>query len=266
MIITGSSQSVNVNISESDIAFRRAQLLGTADISVSGMIRPYSHELYDTCINKSSFTVDKNLNRQHFSKSFPVGQLSFLPLVVNQQYNSSYPFGWNDGSMIPARGYQLQVSTGVYWHYGPLHIQINPEIVWAQNSNFDTISTRSLNSKALSTYYGYYINYIDYPEQYGNGRYQKVFWGQSKVSLQWKAIEAAVSTENIWWGPGIRNSLIMSNNAPGFLHVSLNTIKPIKTGIGSFEFQLIGGLLKSSGIVPANVVSSPIYTPKRDNK
>ena len=27
----------------------------------------------------------------------------------------------------------------------------------------------------------------------------------------------------------------MSNNAPGFAHITLNTIKPIETGIGTFE-------------------------------
>ena len=40
----------------------------------------------------------------------------------------------------------------------------------------------------------------------------------------------------------------MSNNAPGFLHATIHTEKPIKTKIGSFEFQMIGGQLKNSGI------------------
>ena len=51
----------------------------------------------------------------------------------------------------------------------------------------------------------------------------------------------------MWWGPGTRNSLIMSNNAPGFLHFTLNTKKPIETFIGSFEGQIISGKLEGSG-------------------
>ncbi|MFX9097187.1 capsule assembly Wzi family protein, partial [Acinetobacter baumannii] len=47
----------------------------------------------------------------------------------------------------------------------------------------------------------------------------------------------------MWWGPGSQNSLLMSNNAPGFLHLTLNTRYPIKTGIGNFEFQFISGKL-----------------------
>ena len=59
-----------------------------------------------------------------------------------------------------------------------------------------------------------------------------------------------VSTENLWWGPGVRNSLIMSNNAPGFGHISFNTTAPVLTKIGSFEWQLISGVLQNSGLLP----------------
>jgi hypothetical protein len=56
-----------------------------------------------------------------------------------------------------------------------------------------------------------------------------------------------LSNENLWWGPGMKNSLLMTNNGPGFLHLTLNTVKPIKTPIGSFEGQLVGGRLEPSG-------------------
>jgi hypothetical protein len=35
----------------------------------------------------------------------------------------------------------------------------------------------------------------------------------------------------------------MSNNAQGFLHFTFNTTRPLKTAVGSFEFQLIAGRL-----------------------
>src|SRR5437588_4009709 len=43
---------------------------------------------------------------------------------------------------------------------------------------------------------------------------------------------------------------MMSNSAPGFLHWTFNSSDPIKTLIGSFEWQIIGGRLKQSGFVP----------------
>ena len=75
-------------------------------------------------------------------------------------------------------------------------------------------------------------------------------FGQSKITLSYKNVEAGVSTENMWWGPGTQNSIMMSNSAPGFLHWTFNSISPVKTVIGSFEWQLIGGTLKQSGYLP----------------
>ena len=56
--------------------------------------------------------------------------------------------------------------------------------------------------------------------------------------------------KTLWWGPSIRNSIMMSNHAQGFKHITFNTIKPIKTFFGAFEFQIITGRLKNSGFTP----------------
>jgi hypothetical protein len=53
------------------------------------------------------------------------------------------------------------------------------------------------------------------------------------------------SSENIWWGPGQYNSLLFSNNAFGFYHLTLNTRKPAKTFLGSFEGQILMGKLEN---------------------
>jgi hypothetical protein len=43
---------------------------------------------------------------------------------------------------------------------------------------------------------------------------------------------------------------MMSNNAQGFPHITLNTQRPIKTPIGSFEGQILTGRLDGSGFNP----------------
>ena len=43
---------------------------------------------------------------------------------------------------------------------------------------------------------------------------------------------------------------MMSNHAEGFKHITFNTIKPIKTFIGNFEWQVITGRLENSGFTP----------------
>jgi len=40
---------------------------------------------------------------------------------------------------------------------------------------------------------------------------------------------------------------MMSNNARGFEHITVNTIKPLNIGIGNFEFHLVTGKLVESG-------------------
>ncbi|MBS1528276.1 MAG: hypothetical protein JST19_21705, partial [Bacteroidetes bacterium] len=96
------------------------------------------------------------------------------------------------------------------------------------------------------------VNGIDAPERFGSSSFQKFYPGQSKITLNFGKVEFGASTENIWWGPGVKNSIMMSNSAPGFLHWTFNSSAPVKTPIGTFEWQLIGGYLKQSGYPPAD--------------
>jgi hypothetical protein len=95
-------------------------------------------------------------------------------------------------------------------------------------------------------------NGIDAPEHFGNSSITHLYPGQSKITINIHNIEAGVSTENMWWGPGTQNAIMMSNAAPGFLHWTINSAAPIKTPIGSLEWQLIGGNLKQSGYPPTD--------------
>nr|WP_255496107.1 capsule assembly Wzi family protein [Mucilaginibacter sp. FT3.2] len=117
----------------------------------------------------------------------------------------------------------------------------------------------------MGAYFGT-INGIDAPERFGNSSITHLYPGQSKITLNYKSVEAGVSTENLWWGPGIKNAIMLSNSAPGFLHWTFNSAKPVKTIIGSFEWQIIGGNLKQSGFMPDDVsklvYGSNLYSPK----
>jgi hypothetical protein len=169
--------------------------------------------------------------------------------------------------MIPANGYQSQLSFGFYSRIGPLSVQVQPEIVYAQNRNFNTFPATHSDSVWKSYYY--VLNRIDNPEKYGNDSYTRLFPGQSSIRLNVKKLSLGVSTENLWWGPGIRNALIMSNNAPGFRHISLNTTSPITSRIGSFEWQIVSGILQNSGIIPPDTSRAfngqGLYLPKRNS-
>jgi hypothetical protein len=156
-------------------------------------------------------------------------QVSALPITLITQYNSHHPFGWNDGAMIMAKGVQTFVRAGVYMRYGIMEAQLAPEWVYAANNKFDTSVNWGSNA---------------------GGVYNKVFPGQSAAGIRLGSLSMGVSSQNLWWGPGMRSSLLMSNNAPGFLHAYIRSNRPVKTPIGNFEWQLIGSRLDSDSTRP----------------
>jgi hypothetical protein len=60
----------------------------------------------------------------------------------------------------------------------------------------------------------------------------------------------------------------MSNNAPGFAHLTFNTTSPVLSPIGAFEWQLVAGSLDGSGILPPDTgrtyLGRQLYNPKPD--
>lgn len=236
----GQALPVGSNILED--YYRRMQLKGQRDSLVSFMVRP----IYST----EQFPADSLFESTPEIEHFLGGKGSFrvLPATLRNQYNTHHPYGWNDGSMIPAKGYQAQFSAGFYVSVGWLTVQLQPEWVLAQNRQFATFPSAHTDS-VWNAYYGF-LNDIDNPEKFGTGSYVKLFPGQSSIRLNYKKLSLGVSTESLWWGPSIRNALLMSNNAPGFLHLTLNSRAPMKTFLGHFEWQVIGGILENSGILP----------------
>ena len=218
-----SAQTIPVGMPGIDDAFRILQLQGKLDIKYSLSSRPF---FTDKSITTDSINhlIDQSTSietiRKHFAGKY--GVVEILPLTFSSQFNSHHPYGWNHAGMIQAKGIQTFVSTGVYASVGPLSIQLKPEIVYAQNPEFEH-----------STEYG----------AVSKGAYSHLFPGQSSVRLNIRAVSVGLSSENMWWGPGIYNSLLMSNNAPGFPHLIFNTTRPIKTPIGNFEWQIIAGKL-----------------------
>jgi hypothetical protein len=266
------AQTIPVGTPGLEDYYRRAQLLGLADSTVSFMVRPV--------FPKVSFKVKDVFYQDSTEKRYDLidikdpflykkGKLniSLLPLGIQTQINSHNPYGWNDGAMIPAKGFQTLLSAGIYLEYGMLSIQFRPEIDLAVNGKFDTFD-KDHYDVITARYYDVYNN-IDAPARFGNGEYSKAYWGQSSIRLNYKVLSLGLSTENLWWGPGMRNSLLMSNNAPGFKHLTLNTRKPIKTGIGSFEGQMIAGRLEGSGygvLQPErDFFGNPLFVAKPDD-
>lgn len=266
--LTVTAQTIPVGTPGLDDYYRRLQLLGKTDSAASFTARPI---FYPASV-KNAFYPDSTNKRYGKGEDAVLLQdkrlgVYLLPVSLQTQYNSDHPYGWNDGSMIPAKGIQALFSAGIYAKYGILTVQFRPEFVSAGNPSFDNLN-KNANETFVARYYDVYNN-IDLPVQFGKGTYTRVFWGQSSIRLNYKSLSFGVSTENLWWGPGIRNSLLMSNSAPGFKHITLNTTKPIKTPIGSFEGQFIIGQLENTTFEPLTpghtYFSENLYLPKNND-
>lgn len=228
-----SLKAQNITVGSIDMIEQRSrneQLLGNANPLVSYTLRPLALNLIDTTQTKANGKV----------------HIKILPITLTQQYNTFAPYSWNDGSMIPAKGYQSFLSAGLFAEYGVLSVQLKPENVYAFNPEYDIFPITETYLVRLKNVF--YLNTTDLPAPYGDKSYSKINWGQSNIKININKFSIGVSTENLWWGPGTRNSLVMSNNAAGFLHFTLNTRQPVETLIGSFEGQIISGKLEGSGL------------------
>lgn len=263
----GMSQTVPVGTPVLDDYIRRAQLLGNVDSASSFMIRPiYPVEAFGIKygFDLDSSVVDMDMSTVHtrFGKDNK-GKFLMMPAVAKFQYNSTYAFGVNDGAFIPNRGLQAILSPGMFLEYGPLSVQFQPELLMAQNKDYLGFP---IEHQASVLFYYEYMNRIDMPERFGDKDYTQAYLGQSSIRYNFKEYSVGVSSENLWWGPGRRSSLLLGNNAPGFVHFTANTRKPVQTSIGSFEGQVIAGFLNSSGFTPPlsdySIQQNPVYIPK----
>lgn len=222
--LRGSAQTMPLQVFSFDSDLRMLQLNNRLPIKQSLLVRPYS---FDAGFNFDSLAhlLEPGAARpiQEFKKSFwgGRGKVSLLPATSITKFTSHHPYGWSDGALAPVNGFQQLISTGVYAQLGPLSVQIKPEVHMAEDRPYPT--TWQFGSTVFDR------------------NRARAFPGQSFAELAVGPMAFAVSTENLWWGPGQFTSLMMSNHAPGFLHARIATRRPVNIGIGSIEGQIIGG-------------------------
>jgi len=249
-------QNINLNNDFNNQLIRYYVLANKIDSELSFNVRPLNFNSFSEIIENQYKTI---LNNQ--SNSI---QIKTLGIDYFIEFNSHHPYNRNNGTMIPNRGYQHIISPGIYIKTGPLTIQFKPEHHFSQNKEFDGF-WEGHYSVIWAKRYGLW-NRLDMPERFGKTNHNKTTFGQSSIRLNWKSLSLGISNENLWWGPSLRNSIMMSNHAEGFKHISFNTIKPVKTFLGNFEWQVITGRLESSGFNPPRIdiehAGTKLYVPK----
>jgi hypothetical protein len=167
------------------------------------------------------------------------------PLIAST-WNSRLPVSLNDGALWAGRGFNVAVAAGARFTYRKARLTLAPQIVTSQNRPFPIIASPDPQKSPFSSPWQAGPVYADLPLRFGALPYTRVDFGESAAELTWRAVSVAATTAPQWWGPGIRNALVMSNNAAGIPRVELRTARPIPTRFGQIEAQwMIGGLGES---------------------
>jgi hypothetical protein len=183
----------------------------------------------------------------------PTAALGVLLPQVLLVHNSAIPFSVNNGALWAGRGTNAQVVAGFRLETPVLRVIVAPEFVSSENREFhlpaDALHPPPPLPEDRSPFgYPYYTGEFatDIPLRFGAERITRVHPGQSSITLQSYWAAGGVATENHWWGPGIRNALVLSNNAPGFPHGFVRTRRPVPTLLGNLEARwIVGGLRES---------------------
>lgn len=263
-IISASNLSAqSVQVTSNIINDRVLNLFVNDSIGKSHLISSFS--INSPHLDSSTILYEYTKNIYHTPQKI---NISISPIQYLINYNTGFPSSWNDKSMISAKGFQHYSTIGIYANTKNFKLYFQPEFVQSQNLKYTWVNQLHSNEIWRGVYD--YVNRIDIPKYYSSKTYRNINLGQSSFKISFKKIDIGVSAENLWWGGGIRNSILMSDNAKGFPHLSINTTAPIKTSVFGFEFQLINGILKNSRIQPIDTTEfysySAFYKPKPDLK
>lgn len=188
----------------------------------------------------------RSLSTQLGGSGGPGLHASILDPSVETVWNSDLPFTTGQSPLWAGRGYSSLVTAGFRIGYGPLQVIVAPQVEYIQNLDFQTIPPRDSTRSRFASPWHFRDQSADLPLRPGDAPIASLGLGQSSVNLATYGVRIGLTTENEWWGPGLHNAIVMSNNAEGIPRAFASTDGPVRTPIGSFEGRwIVGALLES---------------------
>lgn len=214
---------------------RSAQVAGAAP-AAAHLIRAGGARLGSLCAGPEPFAWSARL-----ATSGAPSALQLLPLQLDVVGNSRYPSGSNDGLLWAGRGVSTMLTGGVALRWRWFSAAIAPAVAWQQNDAFEIAPNgRTSDLRYMSPWYG---AGIDLPQRFGAAPFATIGPGQSYVRADVFNLGLGFSTENLWLGPGIRNSLLMTDTAPGVPRAFVGTTRPADVWVGKLELLAFWGWL-----------------------
>lgn len=172
--------------------------------------------------------------------------VTLLEPQLDLNWSSSIPFERNDGGVWAGRGLTTRLMAGARVDCGAVRIQVAPDLWHAQNRDFAFVGNLKPGRSGFA--YPYFVGGLsaDVPTRFGSRSLLVVDPGQSMLEADAGPVTVGASTESEWWGPGVRNALVMSNHAAGIPRVYLRPRAAVRTGIGSLDARWFAGALIES--------------------
>ena len=181
--------------------------------------------------------------------SLEATELWWIPPIAEARWNSGLAYGPNDGSMWGGRGWNQRITAGAGLTRGVLRLRLLPELTYHQNLDFQTLpNPLDWRYDPWASPWHTDPESLDLPSRFGAEPFGAVGLGQSSIALAWQGLEVGLTASEQWWGPGIRNAIVLSNHAGGIPRAYIRTDAPLRTRGGDIEFAWFSGRLEGSGL------------------
>ncbi len=175
--------------------------------------------------------------------------ITYLTPELTLGVNSSLPYGFNDGPLWQGRGLNVQAVAGLAVTRGRLRVIFAPQYVFAENTDFQTVpypQGPKYDRSVWATPFHPAPGGIDLPHRFGNQPVRSLQWGQSSITVRLPVVEVGISTENLWWGPGMQNALLWGSQGAGVPTAFVRTQAPVTTRFGTWDGWYSVGTLRES--------------------
>jgi len=206
-------------------------------------------------INEDAEHPWQNNNLGVFHPLFGDSRLRVYGPDLFMSYNTTAPYGQNDGVLWQGRGFNSSLKTGARFEGYGVEFTLLPHFAFSQNAYFDIMPSHYENI------YGYFWGYdaprsnkggMDAPQRFGNKSFFDWDFGDSEIRYTWKTLTVGFGTQTIWLGPAYINPILHSNNAPAYPKFDIGlrrqkfTIPGLDWYAGDVELRLWVGRLTES--------------------
>ena len=213
----------------------------------------------------------ENQGKNWFTRGFFHGfKLKVFGPEWFNSYNTTAPYGQNDGALWQGKGYNTSFSTGLKIESFGFELTVKPQVSFSQNLAYNFLPGVFGNENSYFWGYG-----IDLVQRFGNKSFTNFDLGDTEIRYTFYTFTLGFGFQSPWLGPSYINPMLGSNNAPtypkfdiGFRKTKL-FIPGLNWYLGDFESRIwIGQLTESNFFDNNNVIDKNLifgfnfsYTP-----